>query len=120
MKKENMNLKDFIKYIENMIVNGKIPEESLRILVTDVKDVWYSGKYIEKGHKYVFYIEGTRIVVKWHSPDLLAKLRHPGARSGKGWTVQIQVGYMWLYHYGTQLKWVINNHCDGCHIPLAV
>lgn len=37
--------------------------------------------------------DGVLLMVKYHSPDLNARSKHPGCNSGMGWTCQIKVGH---------------------------
>lgn len=47
---------------------------------------------IEFGQKYQFEIDGTKMEVKFYSPDLNAAQKFPGSNTGSQWTSQIKVG----------------------------
>ncbi|NUU62889.1 hypothetical protein [Paenibacillus agri] len=47
---------------------------------------------IADGYKYNFEINGTKVEIKWHSPDANAASRFPGSYSGSEWTSQIKIG----------------------------
>lgn len=37
--------------------------------------------------------DGVLLMVKYHAPDVRARLKHPGCNSSMGWTCQIKVGH---------------------------
>ncbi|OLQ44930.1 hypothetical protein BHT95_20220 [Bacillus paralicheniformis] len=50
-----------------------------------------ASETIKKGYKYNFEIDGKKVEVKWHSPDLNAKEKFPDSNSGNMWTAQIKI-----------------------------
>ncbi len=95
--------------------DGKVSESSLKSLVPKgVPNTFKPSSTISDGYKYNFTVNGTKMQVKWHSPDSNAALKYPGSNSGNVWTAQIQIGKKLLGMDGQFYK-SANNFT---HIPL--
>ncbi|NBI31141.1 hypothetical protein [Chengkuizengella marina] len=49
-------------------------------------------------------MNGQKVEIKWHSPDLDAKVKYPNSNSGNGWTAQIKIGKKLLGQDGKLYK----------------
>ncbi|MBD8032190.1 hypothetical protein [Solibacillus ferritrahens] len=89
----------------NFVKNGKIPVDDLKsIIPNDIPNTFKPSETITEGYKYNFEIDGQKIEVKWHSPDLNAKQLYPDSNSGNMWTAQIKIGKKLLGQDGNLYK----------------
>ena len=98
-----------------MLVGGETSEDLLRSIVPkSTPNTFVPTATIKDGYKYNFSINGKKVEIKWHSQDLNAAIKYPGANSGAGWTAQIKVGNKLLTQSGRFVKKPQNY----THIPL--
>jgi filamentous hemagglutinin len=85
------------------------------MLVPDgTPNTFKSSDTIANGSKFNFEVNGTKVEVKWHSPDANAAAKFPGSRSGSMWTAQIKIGKKLLGSDGN----LYNKPSDLTHIPV--
>ncbi|WP_052953971.1 RHS repeat-associated core domain-containing protein [Clostridium sp. C8] len=97
---------------------GKVSESSLKSLVPKgVPNTFKPSSTISDGYKYNFTANGTKMEVKWHSPDSFAATKFGNmSNSGSGWTAQIRVGGKLLGLDGN--FYPRKNPSNLTHIPL--
>ena len=101
--------------VKQSLSGGKVSESSLKSLVPKgVPNTFKPSSTIKEGYKYNFTVNGTKMEVKWHSPDSNAAINYPGSNSGNVWTAQIRVGKK-LLGMDRQFYKKANNFT---HIPL--
>jgi len=101
---------------KQLIDNGNITESSLRSMVRHgAENEFIPSRTISEGYKYNFEINGTKLEVKWHSPDLNAKKLYPDSNSGNQWTAQIKVDGKLL---GQDAKFHTPPPDNSTHIPV--
>ncbi|GAB2907911.1 RHS repeat domain-containing protein [Rheinheimera gaetbuli] len=99
-----------------LVTDGKIDATMLRTFVPEhIRNTFGPTDDIPAGQKYKFNIGDTRVVIKWHSPQGIAKMNFPNPNSGNMWTAQVQVGNKFLTTDG---KWVRQAKRDDTHIPV--
>lgn len=112
------SIDDFKQTVEQLITGSNTISKSalISLIPAGVVNSWDSSwSNIQIGFKYHFDIDGTSVVIKWHSEDPDAAAKYPGCNSGSMWTAQIRVGHR-LLRYDT-LAWV-RASCNETHIPL--
>ena len=98
-----------------LLDGGTVSEKSLRnIIPRDTPNTFIPSDSIAEGYKYSFNINGTRMEIKWHSPDLNALAKYSECNSGNGWTAQIKVGKKLMTQGGRFVK----NPTNYTHIPM--
>lgn len=107
------------QYATKQVLNGgRINESDLRKLVPQgATDIFVSSESIRQGYKYEFYANGTKVQIKWHSPDQQAALKYPNSNSGRMWTAQIKVGNKYL---GSDGNFYRNPQQNITHIPVNI
>lgn len=77
---------------QQMLENGQVSLNRLKSFVPEgTPNTFKPSSTIEFGQKYQFQINGSKIEVKFHSPDAVAAARFPGSTSGSHWTSQIKI-----------------------------
>lgn len=100
---------------KQILSDGKTTETALKSLVPmDIPNTFKPSSTIEDGYKYIFNVNDTKMQVKWHFPDLDAKIKYPGCNSGDGWTAQVKIGNRYLNQAGDFVKRTDNS----THIPI--
>ncbi|MCY7774456.1 T7SS effector LXG polymorphic toxin [Bacillus licheniformis] len=86
-------VKDFdLSFATSKLKNGKISANDLESMIPKgTPNNFKASETIKKGYKYNFEIDGKKVEVKWHSPDLNAKEKFPDSNSGNMWTAQIKI-----------------------------
>ncbi|MGO4900144.1 ribonuclease YeeF family protein [Bacillus sp. GM2] len=86
-------VKDFdLSFATSKLKNGKISVNDLESMIPKgTPNNFKASETIKKGYKYNFEIDGKKVEVKWHSPDLNAKEKFPDSNSGNMWTAQIKI-----------------------------
>ncbi|WP_245233414.1 WXG100 family type VII secretion target [Paenibacillus maysiensis] len=105
-----------------VIENGKISEHQLQSWVPSGASNNFRPDpgIIESGYKYNFNYNGTKVEIKWHSPQLnLSSKLSPSelatSNSYNGWSAQIKIGRKYL---GTDGNMYRNNQQNITHIPV--
>ena len=105
-----------------VIENGKISEHQLQSWVPSGASNNFRPDpgIIECGYKYNFNYNGTKVEIKWHSPQLnLSSKLSPSelatSNSYNGWSTQIKIGRKYL---GTDGNLYRNNQQNITHIPV--
>lgn len=100
---------------KQMLTEGKINLSELESMIPNgAVNTFKPSDAIAEGYKYNYTINGTKIEIKWHSPDANAAAKFPGSNSGNGWTAQIKVGNKLLGLDGNLYK----NPSNLTHIPV--
>jgi hypothetical protein len=72
---------------------GRVHIDDIKRLVPDgTRKPFSPSKTIADGRKFQYEVNGTKVEIKWHSPDAAAAAKYPGSRSGSMWTAQIKIG----------------------------
>ncbi|MGP3784619.1 hypothetical protein [Paenibacillus sp. 1A_MP2] len=105
------------KFAQNLLKNGEIRITHLKSMIPKgIKNTFVKTDTIKVGAKYEFVLaDGQKVIIRWHSPDPVAKMRYPGSASGTRWTAQIKIGNKQLKTDGT---WTKNQSLDQVHIPI--
>lgn len=99
-----------------LVHKGTVSESLLKWLTPKgVKNTFKPSADISCGYKYTFRVNGTRVELKWHAPDLAAAIKYPNGSSGFMWTAQLQFRKKLLSTIGTLEK----NVDDITHIPIS-
>lgn len=78
---------------QQIVENGRVNIEHLKLLVPEgVPDTFKPSASIAAGSKFQYTVNGTKVEIKWHSPDATAASKYPNSNSGSGWTAQIKIG----------------------------
>ncbi|WP_155814955.1 hypothetical protein [Bacillus coahuilensis] len=89
----------------NLIRNGKISVDDLKSMIPkNTPNTFRPSETIKEGYKYKFEVNGQKVEVKWHSPDLNAKQLYPNSNSGNMWTAQVKIGKKLLGQDGNLYK----------------
>jgi len=101
---------------QQLVREGKTTTDALKSMVPKGSiNQFKPSPTISEGYKYVSKINGTRVEIKWHAPDLNAAAKFGNmSNSGNGWTAQIKVGNRLL---GQDLNFY-KNPSNITHIPL--
>ncbi len=95
--------------------SGRTNSVLLRQFVpSGTKNIFKATNTIHAGFKYRYKIAGIKFEVKWHSPDAVAAVKHPGSNSGSMWTAQIMVNNKLVGTDGKLHKYPSNM----THIPI--
>ncbi|MGE6630415.1 T7SS effector LXG polymorphic toxin [Bacillus sp. NPDC077027] len=91
--KAKNKVKEFdLSFATSKLKNGKIHAYDLESMIPKgTLNNFKASETIKKGYKYNFEIDGKKVEVKWHSPDLNAKQKFPDSNSGNMWTAQIKI-----------------------------
>ncbi|MBS7532047.1 hypothetical protein IC619_016565, partial [Hazenella sp. IB182353] len=99
----------------SLLRNGKVSVDNLKSMIPKgTPNTFRPSETIKEGYKYRFDINGQKIEIKWHSPDLNAKQLYPNSNSGNMWTAQIKIGRKLLGQDGGFYR----RASDKTHIPL--
>jgi RHS repeat-associated protein len=78
---------------QQIVQNGRVNIKHLKLLVPEgVPDTFKPSASIAAGSKFQYTVNGTKVEIKWHSPDATAASKYPNSNSGSGWTAQIKIG----------------------------
>jgi hypothetical protein len=103
--------------VRQLIDNGRINADKLLAFVPgSTVDSFLSSSSIADGFKFKYEVNGTKMEVKWHSPDLVANSKFPGSNSGTGWTAQIKIGNKLIGSDG----YLYSKPSNITHIPLDI
>lgn len=70
-----------------MLTNGKVSVSKLKSMPPNsAVNRFNPSATIANGYKYNHTINGTKIEIKWHAPDINVAAKFPGSNSGSGWT----------------------------------
>lgn len=105
------------KFAQKLIKNGEIRITHLKSMIPKgVKNTFVKTDTIKVGAKYEFSLaDGQKVIIRWHSPDPVARAKYPASASGSRWTAQIKIGNKQLKTDGT---WTKNQSLDQVHIPI--
>lgn len=107
-----------VKNLQNtkfLVHKGTVSESFLKWLTPKgVKNTFFPTENIRSGYKYIFKVDGVRVQLKWHAPDLNAASKYLNCNSGAGWTAQLQFGKKLLSTMGT----LVNKPDNITHIPI--
>jgi hypothetical protein len=102
---------------QKLINNGRINADDLLSFVPgSTIDSFFPSNSIASGFKFQYELNGTRMEVKWHSPDSVAAAKFPTSNSGNGWTAQIKIGNKLLGSDG----YLYTKPSNITHIPLDI
>ena len=100
---------------QQMLKNGKVEVSDLKKMIPDgTSNGFKPSTTITDGYKYNYSVNGTKVEIKWHSPDANAASKYPESNSGSGWTAQIKVGNKLLGQDGKFYK----KPSNITHIPV--
>ena len=108
---------ELMNALKGAIKDGKIDVDKLKQLVPEgTPNTFRPSNTIASGQKYRFQLsDGTKVEIKWHSPDANAARRFPGSNSGTKSTAQIKVGRKLLKQNGSLKNPPPDN---STHIPI--
>ncbi|WP_303085567.1 hypothetical protein [Moraxella sp.] len=79
--------------VKQSLKGGRADLGVLKAMIpSDTPNTFAPSATISAGYKYSFDINGTKVEIKWHSPDVNAAQKYPNSNSGREWTAQIKVG----------------------------
>ncbi|MDO6477295.1 Ig-like domain-containing protein [Alteromonas sp. 1_MG-2023] len=100
-----------------LVKDGKINISELKSFIPNgIADTFDATARLPVGSKFKFFIGDHKVILRWHSPDKVAKQKFPNSASGNTWTAQIQVHNR---HLMTNGEWTKNNRKDATHIPIV-
>lgn len=108
---------DLIRGSISLLVNdGAIDLSSLQSYIPEkMRNSFGPTGRVPAGQKYKFKIGDTKVLIKWHSPDLKMRSTNHRSNSGRVWTTQIKVGNKYLMTNGS---WTRKQKSNRTHIPL--
>lgn len=79
--------------VKSSLNGDRIDINILKAMIpNDTPNTFVPSAAIADGYKYSFDVNGTKVEIKWHSPDANAAQKYPNSNSGREWTAQIKVG----------------------------
>lgn len=70
--------------VKQSLKGGRADLDVLKAMIpSDIPNTFAPSATISAGYKYSFDINGTKVEIKWHSPDVNAAQKYPNSNSGR-------------------------------------